>query len=564
MNLIGGDFFCGAGGFSEGARQAVEEMGHTFTDWLAINHWPRAIETHTKNHQWARHMCVRLEQVRPETMFPGQRMNLLLASPECTHHSVARGGKPMSDQSRAGAWNIVDWVNRIHIETLLIENVREFRDWGPLGTNGRPLKSKKGQTYKSFLNALRAAGYTVEDRLLNAADFGDPTTRIRLFIQAQRRRPIRWPQPSHFQGENLIGLKRWRAAREIINWELKGSSIFTRKKPLSDKTLARIEAGLRKFAFRDFVVEWDHQGGNGSGVRDASSPMSTVTTKARHGLVQAQAFLLPRNSDGMRTGSVDKPLHTICTESRGEGLCESFLIPHFGERKGQKPRVFSLRRPLPAVTGQGAGSLCETFLVELHGTAKSQIPSTAKNINHPLPPVKAAGHHAVVESFLVETAHQGKRKARSIKDPLPSVAGNRGDMAVIEPMLLGQQSCAAARSVDEPSPTVATAGAVALVKPFLTEYYGNGGARNVDDPLGTATTKQRFGLAQPLLKIDGKLFKLDILFRMLQPRELASAQGFPVDYYFAGNKTETVKQIGNAVPVNLAKALVKAALGGEA
>jgi DNA (cytosine-5)-methyltransferase 1 len=167
------------------------------------------------------------------------------------------------------------------------------------------------------------------------------------------------------------------------------------------------------------------------------------------------------------------------------------------------------------------------------------------------------------EPFLVHTAHAGERATLDTKNPLPTVTGNRGDVALIEPCLLPQQSDGVLRPVSAPAPTVATSGAIALVEPFLIEYYGNGGAESVEYPLNTVTTKERHALIRPEVVIDGERYLLDIRFRMLQPHELAAAQGFRADYKFTGTKTEQVKQIGNAVPRNLARALVLAALTQE-
>ncbi len=567
MKISGGDFFCGAGGFTEGARQAIVAKGGEMTDWLAINHWPRAVASHSANHPKARHLCIRLDQVRPEDAAPRGWMDILLASPECTGHSNARGGKPTNDQTRAGAWSIIEWVNKIHIETILIENVREFRKWGPLNKRGKPIKRLAGQTYQAFLNALRAAGYTVEDRLINCADYGDPTTRTRLFIQCQRTRPICWPEPSH--------AGQWRAAREIIDWSLKGQSIFSRKKPLSEKTLARIEAGLVKFGLGAFVAEWDQQGGWGraaqSGIRSEGQPLSTVSTKARHGLVEPfvvrfQGDHKNRDNSKRLVQSTKKPLSTVTSENRF-GIAEPYLISLRGTSPEQlKMTATSIDKPLPTVSTGGihAGVVSPYLVQTAHGNDdRTGNERRAKSVDKPLATVRGAKEWAIAEPFLVQTAHTGKRRARSLKEPMPTVAGNRGDCAVVEPMILGQQSCSAARSVKKPLPTVATDGAIALVSPFLTPYYGSSKSSDIKEPLPTVTGRDRFGLTMPVVKIGRKKYLVDILFRMLQPHELAGAQGFPKEYQFTGNKSEVVKQIGNAVPVNTASALVTAALFGN-
>jgi DNA (cytosine-5)-methyltransferase 1 len=251
------DLFCGAGGTSTGLALAAQELGVDI-DLLAINHWDVAIATHSANHPCARHLCERLDNVDPRKTVPGGRLHLLAASPECTHHSNARGGKPMSDQSRASAWHILwhilRWAEALYIDDILVENVREFESWGPLGVNGRPLERRRGETFLAFLNALESLGYKVEWRLLNAADYGDATTRERLFIQARRgnRRPT-WPEGTHSRDGEITPFgekQKWRAAREIIDWSIPSESIFHRRKPLAESTLRRIEAGLRKFGGR--------------------------------------------------------------------------------------------------------------------------------------------------------------------------------------------------------------------------------------------------------------------------------------------------------------------------
>lgn len=487
------DLFCGAGGTSAGAVEAAEALGR-HPEVTAVNHWPVAIATHTANHPGSRHLCTGVDSINPRDLFGENELDLLWASPECTHHSVARGGKPINDQSRATAWCVVRWAEALRPPIILIENVPEFETWGPIGSNGRPLASKKGETFKAWLAALQSLGYKTDHRLLCAADYGDPTTRTRLFVQAVRgRRRIVWPEKTHSKGDDLFASRKWTPAREIIDWSLPAGSIFERKKPLSSKTLARIQAGLRKFGLNEFIVAWDHtSGGAGAGLSGINEPLSTVVTKARHGVA-------------------------------------------------------------------------EPFLVELRGTSEKQVEGSAKSLQDPCSAVTTSGaHHALVEPFLIKTANgasgSDSSRIKSIDEPMPTVCGNRGDVALIEPCLMGQQSGAAMRPISEPAPTVATAGAIALVEPFLVSFYGNGQAHDLEEPTPTVTCKDRFGLVRPVVEIDGNRYQLDIRFRMLQPHELALAQGFPKGYQFTGTKTDQVKQIGNAVPRRLARAIVGAVL----
>jgi DNA (cytosine-5)-methyltransferase 1 len=247
------DMFCGAGGESTGIIQAAQEKGMC-VNLTAINHWERAIETHAANHPSAAHWCESVERLDPVKVIPGQRLDLLWASPECTHHSIARGGRPRSDQSRASAWLILKWLSELYVSRVIIENVPEFLSWGPLDATGRPIQSQKGKTFQAFITSLRSLGYSVDWKILTAADYGDPTTRRRLFIQAVKgRKRIVWPRITHMDGtENLMGYQPWRPARDIIDWSIPGTSIFNRKKPLADATIRRIAAGIEKY-WKDYA-----------------------------------------------------------------------------------------------------------------------------------------------------------------------------------------------------------------------------------------------------------------------------------------------------------------------
>lgn len=483
------DLFCGAGGTSTGAIEALNALGYS-AKLTAVNHWDVAVATHTVNHPDARHLCASLDSLNPRDLFKPGELQLLWASPECTHHSVARGGKPINDQSRATAWCVTRWAEALLPPVILIENVPEFLTWGPCGSSGRPLKTRRGDTFRAWVASLESIGYKVDHRILCAADFGDPTTRRRLFIQAVRgRRRIVWPNPTHRpHGEtDLFGdAKPWRAARECIDWNLKGGSIFDRKRPLKPKTMKRIMAGLEKFGGKPFLAILRGT----STTRDLELPTPTITSGGGH-----------------------------------LGLVESFIVE----------------------VAHGDGN----------GPARTD---RIKSINVPLGTVTCSNRFGLVEPFLINVAHAGGDRATSINAPVPTIpAGHRGEHALIEPFIVPMEHSGRGRlrGVSEPLPTITTAkgGAIGLCEPFLTSYYGNGGATSVDEPAPTVTTKDRFALVVP----DGTT--MDIRFRMLQPHELAAAQGFRSDYQFTGTKTDQVKQIGNAVPRSLAKSLVLAAVG---
>lgn len=554
------DLFCGAGGTSTGAVEALAALGYD-AKLTAINHWQIAVATHTANHPEARHLCASLDALNPRELFKPGELQLLWASPECTHHSIARGGKPINDQSRATAWCVTRWAEALLPPVILVENVPEFRTWGPIGSNGRPLKSKKGETFRAWLGTLESMGYKVDWKILCAADYGDPTTRKRLFVQAVRgRREICWPEPTHAEN-GAGGLPPWRAAAEIIDWELKGKSIFERERPLSEKTLRRIWTGFQKFGARPFVMpnEGPHRG---NAPRSVESPLNTVTASRGAGKL-VEPFLVninhansgKKNSANWNAHPVTKPLGSVTTSAE-KALVEPFIIAM--EHKGN---LDSIRRPMRTITTArcGAMALCEPFLVHARGK------STAADVGKPAPTVTATGggHLSLAQPFLVKL--RNTNTASDILRPVPTVTAGGGHLALCQPALLPQQSDGRLRPVSEPSPTVAAAGAIGLVEPYLIKYYGNEtGAESVRAPLDTVTTKERFGLVRPMIEVDGERYLVDFLFRMLQPHELAGAQGFRADYKFTGNKTETVRQIGNAVPRHLARALVLAAVGQQA
>jgi DNA (cytosine-5)-methyltransferase 1 len=631
--LLAADLFCGAGGTSSGLLAACK-ANNIELQLIAINHWDVAIATHQVNHAYAKHLCQSIDNVDPRKLVPKGRLNVLIAGPECTHHSNARGGRPMSDQSRASAWHILRWAEALYIENILIENVKEFRSWGPLGANGRPIKKLKGQLYLNFIAALKALGYRVEDKVLNAADFGDPTTRERLFIIARRgNRPIVWPRPTHAapKAESAQGqmfkkdkMKPWRTAREIIDWQLEGKSIFTRKRPLAPKTLDRIAAGLRKFGganaepfllmlygtgtarsvdrpFPTVTANGTHVGlvepdpfvmrlnrpndpsrsvdspmatvtaqssdfglvepfivGAGGPVyaakpRGVDQPLNTVMTENHAALVEPFMLEIDHQSSGDSVQSVDVPVSTVTTKAR-HCLVEPFLVPFFGERDGQNPRCHSVDDPLPAVTGHGAGGLVEPFLITVnHGDDDATSSERrAHSLDVPLGTLTTSPSKGLVEPFIIDVNHGGGNQSRSqsIEEPLKTVTTKR-NKAVIEPFVLGQFGERRCRSVDKPLATITTTSrGVGLVEPFLTKYNGTAKAQSVNEPLDTVTTKDRFGLVET----SQGTYRLDIRFRMLEPHELAAAQGL-AGYKFTGKKCDVVKQIGNAVPKGLATSL---------
>ncbi len=389
--IFAADLFCGAGGSSTGLMQAAGRLGYA-VDLLAVNHWDVAIATHSENHPLADHRCESLDNVDPRKAIPGGKLDLLVASPECTHHSRARGGRPMSDQSRASAWHVLRWCEALDVRNVLIENVPEFMDWGPLDDDNLPIKKQKGRIFKAFINTLKSIGYRVDFRVLNAADYGDATTRKRLFILACKGRKVVWPEPTHGKfGDDMFGTRpTWRAAREIINWDLKGDSIFTRKKPLSPNTLKRIEAGLRKYGGMAFVMGQQSK----SAPRLLDYPIPTIATKGAISLVEP--FIVPVNHGvgDYRTHSIDAPMPTI-TAFDALALAEPFLVEYHGTT-GSRERTQSLDTPLPTIDTSNRFGLVEPFLIEYYGNGG------AESVDKPLHTVTGRDRFGLVEPCMFQ------------------------------------------------------------------------------------------------------------------------------------------------------------------
>lgn len=565
--LLVADLLCGAGGSSTGCQRALSDLGLEM-ELVCVNHWGVAIDTHKRNHPEARHYCQDIATVRPHIIVPEGYLDLLMASPSCTHHSVARGGKPTSDQQRSDPWHIVTWLTELRVKRIIIENVWEFTSWGPVDTRtGRPIQSRKGEYFRAWIDTIRRLGFEPEWRKLNAADYGDATTRQRFILMARSdRRSVAWPVPTHRKREDgklelFPGMKPWRPAREIIDWSIKGKSIFDRKKALAPKTLARIHAGAVKFGWPEpfLVILRNHMAAQG----------------------------------------VDGPIPTIAANGQHIGLAQPVIM---NGRKGNKAQPIDVT-PVPTLDTKGGVWLAEPMILSQHNSG------APRGASDPLPTITTGGAAAethqgcarpmLVEPFIATVAHgndakerdPNSRRANSVDDPLGTVHGDGVAYAVVEPFMLSRQSEGAPRSTEAPMPTNTTVHSPVLV----AAYYGaNTGCTSGEEPLPTVTTKDRFGVVVPLTHagghdramdaaseplptvtganrgelgfavaeavVDGE-HRYDILFRMLEPHELAAAMGFTDEEYayeFAGTKTEQVKQIGNAVSVAKMKACVGA------
>lgn len=611
------DLFCGAGGTTTGAKRALEGLGLRMRV-VAVNHWDVAIETHKRNHPDAYHINSDISAVRPIIAVPKGKLDLLTASPTCTYHSRARGGKPIHDQQRADPWHIVTWLTELRVRCLLVENVPEFVDWSPVDPRtSRPVKSRRGEYFQAWVTTIKRLGYEVDWKILNAADYGDATTRRRFFLIARNDpKPLRWPEPTHAkhpEGTPLFGqpLRPWRAARSVIDWSLQGRSIFDRKKPLSPKTLARIYAGMLKFEWPEpfLVILRNH-----AAVQGLDLPLPTLTAGGTH-IGLAQPFVFANRNNNVAKDPDTDPVPSICTRGNA-AFVEPFLLPQETGRKAK-----SSDDPVPTVTTIPRIGLVEPFITAVaHGNdPKEKHPDHRRShsIDEPLQTIHGSGRtYGIVEPFIVNRhGDNGSARVHSVDEPTPT-ATCRGAGYLVEPFVLSQASGGAPRSVDDPIPTIATDGAHAMIAP----YYGSGSGAtcsSVEHPVPTVTTKARFGLIMPIThagtgnrardidteplptvtgahrgelgfiaasfgeregqaprvhSVDAPVPTIcaqgrtvlvrpgrdfDILFRMLEPAELARAHSLD-GYAFCGTKTDVTKQIGNSVPAELAAALIGA------
>lgn len=504
------DLFCGGGGTSTGLVAAAGRLGRV-VDLLAVNHWDQAIATHQLNHPGVRHYQGDLEAIDPRRAVPDGALDLLVASPECTSHSYALGGRPISEQSRATAWCPLKWCDQLNVRSFLIENVPQFRSWGPTDRLGRPIAARKGETYRQWLDMFRALGYTVEARVLNAADYGAATTRRRLFVLGQKgTRKIRWPEATHAQAGGLLpGRAPWRAAREIIDWSLVGESIFTRARELAPSTKRRILMGLERFGgptLRPYLTILR----NHMFAQSVDDPVPTLAASGQHVGLAEPVLVHVNHPDGRRLAdrraqSVEDPLPSV-TAKRGLALVEPFLLP---QRTFENVTVDSVRDPMRTITTKMVPSLVEPVLVD-GGGAEERI-----------------GKPFIV-AMMGERPGQAPR-VHDIEEPFPTVMSGGG-------------------------------GSRALAEPWLLKYSRTGGPRSVAVPLDTLTAKDRYGLVTTHGVQLARDLYLDIRFRMLKPHELAAAMGFPAGYKFAGGVDDQVRQIGNAVEVHQAEALCFALL----
>ena len=549
------DNFAGGGGASTGIEMAV---GRSVD--IAINHDPDAIAMHRANHPHTRHYCEDVWQVDPVEACAGNPVGLAWFSPDCTHFSRAKGGKPVDKNIRGLAWVTIRWALKVRPRVIMLENVPEIRTWGPLGADNKPIKARAGETFDGFIKALTTGiphdhpafsemcatleintdsaeaerlthglGYNAEYRILRSCDYGAPTTRTRFYLIARSDgKPIVFPPPTHGEGN---GLKPYHTAAECIDWSIPAQSIFERDKPLAENTLRRIAKGIEKFVINNpepFIVTVNHSGEGFRGQK-ADEPLGTITAKNGYGVVTPTIMC---NNTGNAGAAVDTPLPTVTTGNRNYMVAPS-LIQYHSETTNDEVRGQELNEPLMTVDTSPRYALSVAHIMKNYG---GNYQGAGSGADKPLDTVTAHDHNSLVTAHIMTLRNMDGQK------------------------------------IDEPLTTVSCSGAHhAEVQAFLVKYFSTATAKPVTDPLDTITTKDRFAL----VTIHGEEYIItDIKMRMLQPRELFNAQGFPADYIIDHDdsgrpypKSKQTARCGNAVTPPVPAALVRANLpemcGGE-
>lgn len=683
------DNFAGGGGTSTGLEQA---FGRPVD--IAINHDPEALAMHAANHPYTTHLCESVWDVDPIKVTGNRPVGLVWLSPDCKHFSKAKGGKPVEKRIRGLAWVTLRWAAKCKPRVIMLENVEEFKTWGPLlveaDGSAKPDPAKKGKTFDSFIRQLRAHGYTVDYREMRGCDHDTPTIRKRFFLVARRDGiAIKWPEPTHGAPDS-IGVRAgkllpYRTAAECIDFSLPCPSIFERDRPLAPATLRRIAKGIMRYvvdAADPFIVNTANSKttGRAPNVWEAAEPLRTITSAPGFSVV-APTIVPVTHQGGDRTESIAEPFRTITGAHRGEkALGVATLVQvGYGEREGQAPRALDIEKalgtvvgaaakhalveaelapfvmtnttghpgagadmPVPTITAAGNQALVSAVLVDAaHGEmspggvkrwgtgahdveaplgtvtasgnkavataflAKHYTGVVGSDLADPIGTVTACDHHSLVTAFLTEHANASNQRVMPADEPLRTIcaqvkgghfsmvsahiqrdmgasvghaadaplgtvtAGGGGKSALVTSNMIKLRGTSTAAGTDEPLGTVSAGGQHhAEVRAFLLSYYGTDQAPEIDGPLATVTSRDRFGL----VTIHGQDYQIvDIGLRMLQPRELFRAQGFPDDYIIGDDpaqglkltKSAQVRMCGNSVCPPMAKALILANFAHE-
>jgi DNA (cytosine-5)-methyltransferase 1 len=522
MNGLIVDLFAGGGGASVGIEAALDRPVS-----IAINHSPTALAVHKANHPLTVHLTADIWEVKPLAATKGRPVDLLWASPDCTHFSQAKGGKPRNQKIRSLAWAVTRWAASVRPKVIFVENVSEFQGWGPLDQDGQPIKARTGETFRRWCRKLEKLGYVVDHRVLDSSHYGAPTKRRRLFLVTRcDGEPIRWPKPTH----GPKGKAPCHTAAECIDWSLPCPSIFERKKPLADKTLRRIAVGIQRFVIdnpKPFII------GAGGPVYQAKpvpvdQPFGTLLAENRRAVVVPTIVGVGGRAGQSAPTPGDAPLGTITAKNDRALISSTLIQTGYGERQGQAPRVLDLEQPLGTIMAQGS-------------------------------------KHALVSAFLAK--HFGGVVGTQLTQPTSTITA-KDHQSLAAATLIKMRGTGTANDVEKPLDTITSGGNhYAEVRAFLTYYATQDGptGQDLNDPMRTILTKDRFGL----VTIEGADYAIvDIGMRMLQPHELLKAQfGRFADGYdmaAANTKEKKGRLIGNSVCPELAEAIVRSNFTWEA
>lgn len=606
------DNFAGGGGASTGIELATGRVVD-----IAINHDPDAILMHRTNHPHTMHYQASVWDVDPVEVCRGRPVGLAWFSPDCKHFSKAKGGKPVDKNIRGLAWIVLRWAGTVRPRVIILENVEEFQTWGPV-RRGRPVKSKTGQTFRQWLGQLEALGYTVEWRELVAADYGAPTTRKRFFLIARSdERPIVWPEPTHAPADSQevkAGTKKpWRSAAEIIDWNLPTPSIFATKeevrerygvaavRPLARNTMRRVARGVDKFVIRSaspFLVIVNHAGEfRGQGLAE---PLQTITAKHGYGVASpVMAPLTMHNNQNAVGTSITDPVNTIT--GTGAGGHQMLITPTLAAigQTGGGDRCRSMEEPTHTQVSKAEECVVCPAMIQYHTEQTERV--RGQGVTDPIMTIDASNRYGLAAATL--TKYYNGDHNQDAAAPLHTIT-TRDREGVTVANLSKFYGGVVGAAASDPLPTVTAVDHNALQTAHMVKMKGTNLGGQAQDPLQTITAggghhgvvATRIVKAEPgadlqnwpkiraalnefcdyhledteviLFSIGGAwYFMADIGLRMLTPRELYRANGFPDDYKidrdYTGKeygKTKQVARCGNAVPPPFATALVRANL----
>ena len=569
------DSFAGGGGASTGIELALGRIVN-----VAINHDPAAIRMHEANHPYTEHYQASVWDVDPETVCRGRPVALAWFSPDCKHFSKAKGAALVDRKIRGLAWIALRWAAQVRPRVIILENVEEFQTWGPV-RKGKPVKKLAGTTFQKFIGQLRALGYSVEWRELVAADYGAPTTRRRLVLIARCDGcAIVWPERTHAPRDSVEvrsgKLLPWRSAAEIIDWSLPCPSIFSTKdeiherygisavRPLADNTMRRIIRGVDKFTIKSgapFIVDCNHSGGGH--VTDSQEPCKTITAKHTGDICRPVLTPLTMTNTSNSAGApAAEPMNTVRTGGGGGQMLLSPSLIQYHTEKTESARAAGLDKPVCTLVASNRYGLTCANLVEYYGGGRPL------DVQSPMHTVTSHDREAVVAAHVVK--YYSGVDGEKAGEPLPTVTAIDHN-AVCAAHVVKYKRDEVGTRPSEPLPTQTAGGVFGCCKAVLCKigtserlhYWPKirdllnrycGYALGTDDLL--------------LLSIGGVLYYIaDIGLRMLSPRELYNAMGFPPDYIIdhdaAGKpypKTQQVARCGNAVCPPMAAAVVAANL----